>query len=964
MKSPARKALMLASLLVSSSVFAAPLASAQDSAPVAELVDAVSIPHQSFTLDNGLTVIVHEDHKAPIVAVSVWYDVGSKHEPKGKTGYAHLFEHIMFNGSENAPGDYFQYTKKIGATDLNGTTWLDRTNYFQTVPKEALEAALFLESDRMGHLLGAIDQEKLDNQIGVVQNEKRQGDSQPYGLVSYRQTELLFPESHPYGHSTIGSLEDLQAASLDDMRQWFIDHYGPNNAILVLAGDITPDAARPLVEKWFGKIAPGKKVQPVVAPIPTLDAPITEVMKDKVPNTRIYRNWVIPGLADPEFTAIRAGATVLGGLSSSRLDNILVRDEQSAVRVSSYVLPFVHGSLFEIQVDVKPGQDVDAVADRLDAILADLIANGPTQDEVNRVATREAANRISGLEQVGGFGGKAVALAQGQLFAGDSNYYKTELQRLAAVTPEAISAAMQKWLSRPALEIRVEPGEREAYEEVGSGSGARTGSLTSPAYFKAPDNSGFGFDTPTLQALTQVDRSTFPQVGTIADVDFPDVVTAQLSNGIKVYYAQRDAVPVVRVAVNFDAGSAADPAGKSGLHGMTTAMLTEGTTSYNSVQLAELQERLGAGLGVGGGLDDTTVTVRAVTPNLAGSLDLLADVIKNPAFDAAELERVRQQQLTSIAQENSQPIGIALRNLPPLIYGAAHPYGAPLSGSGDAEVVSTLTRDDLVDFHSNWMVPQKAEIYVVGDVALETITPMLEARFGTWESVSEAVADKKIDAPIPEQKGRIIVINQPNSPQSLIFAGQVLDAKGTDDLFALLASNEVLGGDFLSRINYDLRETKGWSYGSRSIIQRPDGQIPFLLYSPVQTNKTGPSIAAILGHVKDFVADKGVTAEELERTITGNVRELPGSYEQSSAVLGQMQSDVRFGRDFDYVETLASRYRGLDAEQLNTAMRDAVDPDGFTWIVVGDAAKIEEQIAELGMDTEYRGYEPVAKTED
>lgn len=922
--------------LAASLALSAPMAMAQEVAPVADLVAAVDIPHEKFTLDNGLTVIVHEDRKAPIVAVSVWYDVGSKHEPKGKTGYAHLFEHIMFNGSAAAPGDYFNYTSRIGATDLNGTTWLDRTNYFQTVPKAALEAALFLEADRMGNLLPAIDQDKLTNQIGVVQNEKRQGDNQPYGLVSYRQTELLFPEGHPYAHDTIGSLDDLQAASLDDMRNWFIDHYGPNNAILVLAGDIDTAEARTLAEKYFGEIKAGKKVAPVTAPIPTLDAPIKEVMYDKVPTTRIYRNWVVPGLTDPDYTAIRAGTTILGGLSSSRLDNILVRGEQLAVGVSSIVLPFVSSSLLQISVDVKPGEDADLVGKRLDEILADMLENGPTADEVSRVSTSEAARRISGLEQVGGFGGKATALASGQLFAGDSNYYKTELQRLAALTPETIRSAMNKWLSRPVLEIRVEPGEREAYKEVAAA------------------------EQPSSDKQVDPDYSALPEIGEVTNVDFPDVETATLSNGIKVYFAETNAVPTVRVAVNFDIGSAADPADKSGLHGMVTAMLDEGTTSLTSTQIAETEERLGANISVGGGLDDSTVSVRAVTPNLEPALDLLADVIKNPAFDAGELERVRQQQLTRIAGENRQPIGLALRNLPPIIYGEAHPYGKPLTGTGDPAVVASVTRDDLLAFHGAWMRPEKAEIFVVGDVELDTVIPMLEQRFGAWAPEGEAAPDKNLDAEIPAQEGRIIVINQPNSPQSLILAAQVLNAKGTDDLFALQASNEALGGDFLSRINFDLRETKGWSYGSRTILQRPDDRVPFIVFAPVQTNQTGPSVAAIIQNIKDFVGDKGVTPAELERIIDGNIRQLPGSYEQSSAVLGQLQADVRFGRDFDYAEKLASKYKGLDASQLDAAMREAINPDGFTWVIVGDAAKIEAQIAELGIPVEYRGYEPGA----
>ena len=936
-------------LLMSGSVLTAQApALAQTPAPVSKLVDAVNIPHEKFTLDNGLTVLVHEDRKAPIVAVSIWYGVGSKNEPKGKTGYAHLFEHIMFNGSENAPGDYFEYTKKIGATDLNGTTWLDRTNYFQTVPTTALESALFLESDRMGYLLNAVSKEKLDNQIGVVSNEKRQGDNQPFGLVSYKQSGTLFPVGHPYHHSTIGSLEDLSAASLDDMKTWFTDHYGPNNAVLVLAGDINAAQAKPLVEKWFGKIKRGKDVAPVNAPVPTLEKDIKIVMKDKVPTTRIYRNWVVPGLADPDTNSLFVGLSALGGLSSSRLDNILVRQEQTAVGASAYLIPFVHGSLVNIQVDVKPGADADAVAKRLDQILADYIKTGPTAEEVQRVAASNIAAQIDGLEQVGGFGGKAVALAEGQLYVGDSDFYKKELQRLATAKPAAVKAAMQKWLTRPMLEIRVEPGEREVYKEVAAGSGSRTGTLSSPAFY-APLGSE---DNLVSSPLSFQDRSTFPEPTGTPALDFPTVEETTLSNGIKVFFARRAAVPTVRVAVSFNAGYAADPADKRGIASMMSTMMSEGTTSLTSTQIAETEEKLGADVSVGSSLDRTVASLRAVKPNLGLSLDLLADVIKNPAFASNELERVRVQQLTRIKSENNQPQGIAVRRLPPLLYGKGHPYGGPQTGSGYAETVSVISRDDVVNFHASWVHPAKAEIFVVGDTSLREIKPMLEVRFGKWTSNAAPAPAKNFAVAVPAPESRILLIDRPNAPQSLVLAGVVLDAKGSDDLLTLRAANEIFGGDFLSRINMDLRETKGWSYGVRSQVNGAEDRVPFYMFAPVQTNQTGPSVKVLMDQLKDFNGAKPVTAEELEKTIKGNVLELPGSYEQSSAVLGQMQSDRLNKRPFDYAETVAAKYTALTAKALNDEMRAKVDPSKITWLIVGDAAKVRPQLEALGLPIE------------
>jgi len=971
--------LCLVTLVLGAGLSAHPAFAAKP-APAQELVKAVDIPHQKFTLENGLRVLVHTDRKAPIVAVSIWYDVGSKHEPEGKTGYAHLFEHLMFNGSENAPGDFFGPLKQIGATDFNGTTWLDRTNYFQTVPTSALEVALFLESDRMGHLLGAVTQEKLDNQIGVVSNEKRQGDNQPFGLVDYRQTELLFPKGHPYGHSTIGSLKDLKAATLEDMHAWFKDHYGPNNAILVLAGDIDVKTAKPLVQKWFGDIARGKPAPQITAGIPTLEKPVYEVMQDRVATSRIYRNWTIPGLNDPDYTALNVGATVLGGLASSRLDNIMVRDEKNAVAVRAFTLPFVHAGIFEISIDVKPGEDVDKAAKRLDDIVANFIANGPTKDEVNRVVTRNAAARIGGLEQVGGFSGKAVALAQGELYTGDSNYYKKELARLAAQTPQSVTAAMQKWLRRPVVGIRVVPGDRGAAKQLAQQSDpAKTlsdqpvlqaekfdGSASEPSYYQQPETASTESEEGAQPAAKEdasakraiaTDRSVFPAVGEIPNVNFPEVKTATLSNGIKVYFAERNAVPITRISLSFDAGSASDPAEKLGLHNFVTAIIPEGTDSLNSRQIAEQQERLGANISVGGGRDRTSISLSSVNPNLDSGIELLADIAKNPAFREDDVERIRVQQLTTIDVEQNQPRAIASNLLPQLIFGEAHPYGRGLSGNGTKTSVQAITRDDLIRYHQQWLRPEKATIFAVGNVRKTKLIKKLERHFGKWSVAGTVAPDKNFDIASPEKKGRIIVVHRPNSPQSFILAGQLTPHKGTDDLLKLNASNEVLGGSFLSRINLDLRETKGWSYGTRNTVLRGEHDVSYIMRAPVQTDKTGPAVAAMLAQVNAFVGEKGVTAEELERTINGNVRQLPGRYERSGTVLGQIQRDVMLQRPSNYAETVAEQYKALTAADLDRAMREAIETDKFTWVIVGDVSKIKPQIDALNIETEYRGYD-------
>ena len=927
-----------------------------------QLLDRVNIPYETFTLDNGLRVIVHEDRKAPVVAVSIWYNVGSKDEPAGRTGFAHLFEHIMFNGSENAPGEYFEYTRAMGATDLNGTTWFDRTNYFQTVPRSALERSLFLEADRMGHLLGAVTQENLTNQIGVVQNEKRQGDNEPFGLVEYAQLEALFPEGHPYRHSTIGSMADLSAATLDTVRDWFRENYGPNNAVLVLAGDIDAAEARPLVDRYFGDIPRGPVNEPAQADVPTLERRVDQVMRDRVANTRLYRNWVVPGLTHQDMVPLSVGATVLGGLASSRLDNLLVRGDQTAVRVTAGVQPFQRVSLFEVTVDVKPGQDADAVSRRLDQIIEEFVRNGPSEDEVRRTVMRTLSGRIQGLEQVGGFGGKAVALAEGALYANDPDFYRRRLEQLAATTPAQVRSAMQRWLTRPVYALKVEPGERPAYEEAPGVSGSRSVTLSMaapsqrPRYFRTPE-AGEQPLAPLPYAQQPegagtTGRRPLPPLGQTPNLDFPEIERARLSNGIQIIYARRDVVPVTRVTVEFDAGIAADPTSRLGTQQLMLNLLEEGTTSLNSIQLAEAQERLGATVATQASLDRTAVTLSALTPNLGPSLDLLADVIRNPAFAPAEVERLRQQQLASIAQEMTQPGAIAARALPFVLYGAQHPYGKPGTGSGDPAAVRAVTRDELIRFHQTWLRPDNATIFAVSDVPLAQLVPQLEARFGNWTPPPVPRGTKQFATPGRTDRPRIVLIDRPQSPQSFILAGQLLPVEGTQDLLTLTAANEVLGGNFLARINMDLREAKGWSYGAFGATALREHQVPYIIQAPVQADRTGDSIRAIQEQVRGFLGSNGVTAAELARTIAGNTGQLPGQFETSPAVLGALRSNALYRRPDDYWETVAARYRRMTTQELDQRARSVINPDNFVWVVVGDAQRIRPQLDRLGLPIE------------
>jgi len=911
-------------------------------APLSSLVSAVDIPYEEFTLKNGLRVIVHTDRKAPVVAVSVWYHVGSRFEPAGKTGFAHLFEHLMFYGSENADGPFFGRLEDIGATDWNGTTWFDRTNYFETVPTGALDRALFLESDRMGHLLGAVTQAKLDTQRGVVQNEKRMGENQPYGVVEYAQLAALLPEGHPYRHSTIGSMADLNAASLADVQMWFKTHYGPNNAVLVLAGDIDTATAKKKVERWFGNIPAGPPPQDVDATVPTLDKDVEKLMKDNVAATRLYRNWVVPGVNGADLPALDLALSVFGGLGSSRLYTTLVRDEKVAVGVKANVQPFEKLSIAEITVDVKPGQDAVAVGKRLDQLLADYLAKGPSADEVQRAATQRVAGTISGLEQVGGFSGKAVTLAEGAVYSDDPATYKKDLAAYAAATPAQVTETARKWLGRPVFRLTVAPGERTAADNALAGN-----ATMKPAYFRDPDA-----PAPTAATPPKPTKIAEPPIEPVADLDFPPVEHAKLSNGIPVVFARRATVPTVRVSVAFDAGNAADDRAKLGTAALTTALLDEGTKTRSSLTIAQEQERLGAAVSAGNSMDRTTVGLFALKPNLDASLGLLADVVRNPAFAPAEVERLRGQMLTRIAAEKTEPMAIAQRMLPPLLYGTAHPYGIPFTGSGTESGVKAVTRADLVAFHDGWLRADNAKIFVTGDTTLTELLPLLEKRFGDWKAPAAAKGTKLFRMDRMARPARIILIDKPQSPQSMILAGVLTAKKGTDNPVTLQSANEVLGGSTTSRLTMDLRETKGWAYGAGTALPGVKDTIPLLVYAPVQSDKTGESIIAARQDIKDFLTTKGTTKAERDQTINGQILSLPGSFETSSDLLGAMMRNDLIGRADDFYETLPKIYRAMTAADFDKAAREAINADGLIWVVVGDAKLVRPQLDAVGLPVE------------
>jgi len=869
----------------------------------------IDIPYTEYTLDNGLRLIVHEDDKAPIVAVNVWYHVGSKNEKPGKTGFAHLFEHLMFNGTENYDDEYFKPFELVGATGQNGTTNWDRTNYFENVPKTALDMALWMESDRMGHLLGAVTQEKLDEQRGVVQNEKRQSDNQPYGKVLYHLLEGVFPEGHPYSWSVIGSMEDLDAASLEDVQEWFKTYYGPNNAVLVVAGDVIADEVFEKVKLYFGDIPAGPPISKYDVWEVRLESDKYEIMQDRVPQAQYYKLWGGPHLTSGDTDLLNLAGDVLAGGKNSRLYDRLVYNEQTATGVQAGTFANEIGGFFSIVVTVQPGGDIEVVKRAVDEEVDRLMRDGISEDELDRVKASRRGGFVRGIERIGGFGGKSDVLARNAVYAGRPDFYKVQLQRFEEASTSSIEAAIDRWLRHGAYHLEVRP-------------------------------------FPELSAASEgADRSAVPETTSFPEVAFNEFQRDSLSNGLELIVAPRTSIPVINMSLAFDAGFASDQFGEPGTSSLAMAMLDEGTKRRTALEISDELDRISATITATSSLDSSTVALNTLSENLDKALDLYADVVLNPAFQESELERLRKQRLAQIRQEKNQPIAMALRTFPRLLFGEGHAYSMPLTGSGTEASVSRITRQSLIDYHNTWFKPNNATLIVVGDTTMAEIKPKLEKLFSRWKAAD--VPMKNI-ADVPADTGqRVFLIDRPGSEQSIIFAGNVAPPTGAVNEIALETMNEIIGGSFTSRINMNLREDKSWAYGARTIIPDAEGQRPFVAFAPVQTDKTMESMSEIKRELSEYLSSNPATDEEMAKVKDNNTLSLPGRWETNAAVLRDIGEIVTYDLPDDYWDIYPDSVRGLSLKQINDVAGQAIKPDNLTWVVVGDREKIESRIREL-----------------
>ena len=889
---------------------AAPLAptAAQAARAAAQEDDFPDAPlaYRKHILANGLTLLVHEDRKAPLVSVQVWYHVGSKDEVPGKTGFAHLFEHLMFNGSEHHDDEFFRPLESAGASDINGTTNVDRTNFYETVPTGALDLALWLESDRMGNLLPAVTQAKLDEQRGVVKNEKRQREAAPYAKADELITQNSYPAGHPYSWTTIGSMEDLDRASLDDVRAWFKKYYGPNNATLVIAGDVDFDTAVAKAERYFGTIAPAAGVARREQWIAEFDEARRLVLHDRVTQSRIYRVWNVPRRGSKDAVLLSFAAELLAGDKASRLYQRLVTKEALATSVQALVDANELGSQFALIVTARPGADIAQIETVLDEEIAAFLTTPTTIADVERRKTGYYVARLAGRESIAA---KAGELAGCQIFEGSPEACETEWQTIREATPETIRTVARRWLTPHHLTLTV---------------------LPEPAL-------------KTAAPVAKVDRSQLPVVGDPKGIQLPPLTTFKLKNGIEVLLAERHEVPLVNLEIFWPYGTAAQP--DAGQFEMLMGMLSEGANGLDAEQLTAAYGALGASFGGDLDADSLGVTLAAPRNKLAEALKLFADNVRKPDFPEAALARRVQRKLASLRANVSSPGGILSLNQMRLMYGA-HPYGRYNSLPILEAASESLTAEILRALSPRVLRPDGARILVVGDTTRQALQPLLEAAFGNWQAPAAAAPDRSLP-PVAATGARVFLFDFPGAEQSLVAAADLSMGVTDPQTEAADLANAVLGGLFTSRLNIKLREEKHWTYGAFSGLQESLGPGLFGARANIETPHTAEAMREMRREIADIAGKRPPTAAELDAARKSLVRALPGQAETAAGVMGLYQRLLSFGLPTDRYSGYGARLAALDGKQVASAAARLARPEALTWFVVGDLAKIEADIRKL-----------------
>lgn len=903
--------------------------------------DEIVIPYKKYVLDNGLTLIIHEDKSDPLVHVDVTYHVGSAREELYKSGFAHFFEHMMFQGSENvADEEHFKIISDAGGT-LNGTTNRDRTNYFETVPSNQLEVMLWLEADRMGFFLDAVTQRKFEVQRETVKNEKGQNyDNRAYGRWSEVTAEALYPFGHPYSWLTIGKLEDLDRVDVDDLKKFFLRWYGPNNATLTVGGDVNPDEVVRLVEKYFGVIPAGPEVEDLKLDPVTIDS---DRYVSYVDNNIRFPALLFTYPTVPQYHEDEAPldflAQILGTGRSSYFYKKFVLT-QKAIQASTFHPTSELAGELTMFVLPFPGQTLADFETEMRSILDEFATEGVDEQDLQKIKATYESNFINGLTSVAG---KVSRLAAYQTFTGDPNYIKRDIERYNAVTSDDIIRVFNKYIKdKPAVITSVipndgttEPAKPDNFTPVTEGENP----------FPTTDYSGLTYTRPTGDTF---DRSIKPTPGPAPLVTIPDFWKTEFDNGIRFIGTESNEVPTVNIQISIKGGHKMDAyhPEKAGLASLTAGMMNESTENFTAEEIAEELRLIASSISVSSSDNSTTMSIATLKKNVDRTLELAEEILYRPAFTEADFNRIKQQQIEGIKSTYENPASIAGLVYDRLLYGDEHILSVP--GTGIEETVERITVEDVRAFYEQYYTPELTEVVVVGDVEENEIIEKLDF-LKTWEQTGAEMPD--LPEPTQSDYTKIYLVDKAGAPQSEIRVGYMtgLEFDATGEYFKTTLMNYTLGGAFNSRINLNLREDKGWTYGARSFFSSDNVNGEFTASAGVRANATDSAVVEFLSEIKNFRED-GITDDELTFMRNSIGQRDARSYETPFQKAGFLSTIIRYNLADDYVDDQAEIIRTITKEEINALAKKHLDLDNAYILVVGDAASHKENLKALGYE--------------
>jgi zinc protease len=883
----------------------------------------LSIRHEKYRLDNGLEIILVEDHQLPLVAFNLWIHAGPRNEAAGQTGFAHLFEHLMFAGTKHiARGEADKLVDSVGGTDSNGSTDFDRTNYFFTLPSKELELGLWIKSDMLGFMSDQVDNIALANQQDVVRNERRQSrENRPYGATDEATYAALFPAGHPYRAMIMGTHADIQSIGLDDVKAFASSYYRPNNATLVLAGDFNPAHAKKLITKYFGALKAGTPVPQPSVTQPVLTAEQRVQVSDRVELSRLDIAWHTPAFYRAGDAELDVAANILGGGKASRLYKKLVYERQIAQSVTAQQASASLGSVFGIEALARANQSLQDIEALIDAELATLASTPPSNEEVQRALAQIETGLLARLETVSTL---ADTINNYNQHAGDPDFAGKDLARYRAVTPEAVRAAVAAYLRKNArVVVQTSPGEQQLAAEV----------ATPPMPTEVIKGEALNADEPW--------RASRPGSGKSTPLKLPEGKRFTLANGLTVVHVPKPGLPLVSAVLALRAGQLANPLSQPGLASFTAAMLQEGTATRSSQQIADEAANLGTQLRTGSGIEDAYISVNGLKANFAKSLALVADVVRNPAFSADEVERLKRSRLGALAEQRANASAIAAVISKQSLFGDAHPLGTNVLGHEDS--INATDRAALLQFWQSHYRPDQAALVVAGDVTGPELRKLAQALFGSWKKPANAVLAAR--AAVPRTTvARVVLVDKPGAPQTalaVVGMGPTADHRMSASINVM---NAGLGGLFTSRINQQLREVKGYTYGVNSFFARGREFGYFALTGSVRTDATAAALSDVFKEIEGL-RERPMPAEELMRVRNAQLLALPGLYDTNGAVAISYATDWMRGLPARSITQWPAKLSAVTAGSAQKAAEKYVDPKGLIVVAVGDKAKILPQLA-------------------